>query len=107
MENQVEAPVQEATTPTPEDIVKKGIENTLGVIKVVEGLFNALKHGTYPLHVTEPVMAGMNFLAQFHTQLVGQLPPAVVEDLRKSQMPPTVPTVDAPAVAEVSDGKPA
>lgn len=94
--------MQEATAPTPEDTAKKGIENTLGVIKVVEGLFNALKQGSYPLHVTEPVMAGMSFLAQFHNQLVGQLPPAVVEDLKKAQMP-----VAAPAVSEVPNGQPA
>lgn len=101
MENQVEAPMQEATAPTPEDIAKKGIENTLGVIKVVEGLFNAAKRGTYPLEVSEQMMAGLNFLAQFHNQLVGQLPPAVVADLRKSQSPV------APAVTEVSNDQPA
>lgn len=93
MENQVETPVQEIAVPTAEDIARKGIENTLGVVKVVEGLFNALKLGSYPLHVTEPVMAGMQFLAQFHTQLVSQLPPAVVEELKRAQTPASVPEV--------------
>lgn len=99
MENQVEAPKQEVTTPTPEDIAKKGIENTLGVIKVVEGLFNASKRGTYPLEVSEQMMAGLSFLAQFHNQLISQLPPAVVEDLRKAQTPAVTP--------EVANGQPA
>lgn len=98
MENQVEAPMQEAVAPTQEDTAKKGIENTLGVIKVVEGLFNAAKRGSYPLEVTEQMMAGLSFLAQFHNQLVSQLPPAVVADLRKSQMP---------AAPEVSNEQPA
>lgn len=100
MENQVEAPV---TAPTPEEIAKKGIENTLGVIKVVEGLFNAAKRGTYPLEVSEPMMAGLSFLAQFHNQLVSQLPPAVVEDLKKASMP----LAPGAAVPEVSNGQPA
>lgn len=97
MENQVEASV---TPATPEEMAKKGIENTLGVIKVVEGLFNASKRGTYPLDVTEQMMAGLSFLAQFHSQLVSQLPPAVVEDLRKAKLP-----VES-AVSEVSNDQP-
>lgn len=91
MENQVEVP-QEVAGAAQENTADKGIQNTLGVIKVVEGLFNALKRGSYPLEVTEPVMAGMNFLAQFHTQLVGQLPPGVVDELRKAAAQPTIPT---------------
>jgi hypothetical protein len=84
MENQVEVQ-PEVVAPTPENTADNGIQNTLGVIKVVEALFNALKRGSYPLEVSESVMAGMNFLAQFHTQLVSQLPPTVVDGLRKSQ----------------------
>jgi hypothetical protein len=60
---------------TPEE---KATQNQLGVIQVVERLFNGINAGSFPLKATDDVMAGMNFLAQFHKQLVAQLP----EDLK-------------------------
>lgn len=80
------------TAATPEELAQKGVQNTLGVIKVVENLFNGLRAGSYPLHVTENVQAGMQFLAQFHSQLVSQLPAGLVEEMRKAQMPPAAAT---------------
>jgi hypothetical protein len=60
---------------TPE---QQAVANQLGVIQVVERLFNAVNVASFPLRAHEDAMAGMSFLAQFHKQLVGQLP----EDVR-------------------------
>lgn len=73
MENQTVEP--KAPEQTPE---QKAIQNQLGVIQVVERLFNGINAGSFPLRATDDVMAGMSFLSQFHEQLVAQLP----EDMR-------------------------
>lgn len=94
---------QEMPVSTPEQDEKaKGVQNTLGVIRVVEGLFNAMHRGTYPLQVHDAIVAGMNFLSQFHGQLISQLPPALVEELRKAQGVP-----EAKKAEEATSGQPA
>lgn len=83
MENQNAIPqeaVQNTVKPpelTPE---QKAVQNQLGVIAVVERLFNGINAGSFSLLATDDVMAGMSFLSQFHKQLVAQLPP---EELAK------------------------
>lgn len=74
METQTETKAPEQT---PE---QKAVQNQLGVIAVVERLFNGINAGSFPLRATDDVMAGMSFLSQFHKQLVAQLPP---EELAK------------------------
>lgn len=69
------AAVETKTEETPE---QKGIQQQIGVIAVVERLFRGVDAGTFPLRAHDDVMAGMNFLAQFHKQLLAQLP----EDVR-------------------------
>lgn len=93
MENISTETQADATTPD------KGVQNTLGVIKTIESLFNGLRAGSYPLHVTEQVQAGMQFLAQFHTQLVSQLPPGLVAEMQKAASSPVVdaPKAEAPS----------
>jgi hypothetical protein len=59
---------------TPE---QQAVANQVGVIQVVERLFKAVDAGTFPLRAHEDAMAGMSFLAQFHKQLVAQLPEEV------------------------------
>jgi hypothetical protein len=54
---------------------------------VIERLFNAVNAGSFPLRVHDDVLAGMNFMAQFHKQLVSQLPPAVIEEVKKRNAP--------------------
>lgn len=63
---------------------------------VIERLFHAVNAGSYPLKAHADMLAGMNFLAQFHKQLVSQLPADVLEEIKKRNSPP-VPT------AEVAD----
>lgn len=79
MENQ-ETPV----VTQEQDEKAKGVQNTLGVIRVIEGLFNAMRRASYPLETHDAIVAGMNFLSQFHSQLVGQLPPGLVTEMRKA-----------------------
>jgi hypothetical protein len=62
------------TVPAEQTPEEKALQNQVGVITVVERLFRAVDSGTFPLRAHEDVMAGMNFLAQFHKQLVAQLP---------------------------------
>jgi hypothetical protein len=85
-----------------EEQVGQGVQNTLGVIKVVEGLFNAMRQASFPLNTHDAIVAGMNFLSQFHNQLVGQLPPGLVEELRKAN---GVDVQEKPQ--EVTNGQPA
>lgn len=63
-------------------------ENQLGVVMVIERLFRAVNEGSFPLRVHDDVLAGMNFMSQFHKQLVSQLPPAVVEEMKRRNAPP-------------------
>lgn len=99
---------QQEQAATPEAQAGKEVQNTLGVIKVVEGLFNALRRASYPLETHDAVVAGMNFLAQFHTQLVNGLPPALVEEIRKAQAGvPAAPVAEAPKPEEATSGQPA
>lgn len=53
---------------------QKGVQNLLGVIKVIESLFHAINAGSFPMAQHDEVMNGMNFLSQFHKQLLEQLP---------------------------------
>lgn len=100
MENQTEVAA------TPETDAAKGVQNTLGVIKVVEGMFNAMRAGTYPLHVHDAIVAGMQFLSQFHGQLISQLPPALVEEMRKANSVPAA-TATEKKPEEATSGQPA
>jgi hypothetical protein len=64
---------------------QKNIANQLGVIQVIERLFRAADAGSYPMRAHDDITAGMSFLAQFHNQLVKQLPEEVQAQLRKDQ----------------------
>lgn len=84
MENQSNV----AEAPAEKTAAEKALENQLGVIRVVEHLFKAIDAGTFPLRVHDDVMAGMSFMAQFHKELVKQLP----EDVRAKVEAANAPT---------------
>lgn len=100
MENQTETAASEQTE------AQKGVQNTLGVIRVVEGLFNAMQLASYPLKTHDAIVAGMNFLSQFHAQLINQLPPALVEEMRKANGVPAIPAAEKKP-EEATSGQPA
>jgi hypothetical protein len=54
---------------------------------IVERLFHGVNAGTYPLRAHDDVLAGMNFLSQFHKQLLSQVPPEFVEEVRRRNSP--------------------
>lgn len=81
MENVTATPTVEKT---PEQVA---LENNLGVVMVIERLFRAVNAGSFPLTVHDDVLAGMNFMSQFHKQLVSQLPAAVVDEVKKRNAP--------------------
>lgn len=83
----------------------KGVQQTLGVIRVIEGLFNAMQLASYPIRTHDAIVAGLQFLSQFHSQLVGQLPPGLVDEMRKAASQPA-PAAEAPK-AEVANEQPA
>lgn len=87
-----------------EDQAAKGVQQTLGVIRVIEGLFNAMQRASYPIQTHDAIVAGLQFLSQFHQQLVGQLPPGLVDEMRKAAQ--TQPVAEAPK-AEVPSEQPA
>jgi hypothetical protein len=72
MDNQVTAAPEPSTE----------VKSQLNVIQLVERLFSGINAGSFPLRATDDVMAGMNFLAQFHKQLVAQLPSETREKLQ-------------------------
>lgn len=80
------APAPETKTPE-----QNAQENQLGVVMAIERLFRAVNAGTYPLSAHDDVLAGMNFMAQFHKQLVSQLPPAVIEEVKRRNAPAAAP----------------
>lgn len=87
MENQApDAPKQAEPTEA-----EKATANQLGVIQVIERLFRAVDAGSFPMRAHDDVTAGMSFLAQFHNQLVKQLPEDVQAALRKTQEAPNEP----------------
>lgn len=77
-----------ATAPEAKTPDQTAADNQLGVVMAIERLFRAVNAGSYPLHVHDDVLAGMNFMAQFHKQLVSQLPPAVLEEVKRRNAPP-------------------
>src|SRR4051812_15769205 len=80
-----------ATAPAAKTPEQTAVENNLGVVMAIERLFRAVNAGSYPLQVHDDVLAGMNFMAQFHKQLVSQLPPAVIEEVKRHNTPAAAP----------------
>lgn len=78
---------QETAAPVEKTAEQTAQENQLGVVMVIERLFNAVNAGSYPVRVHDDVLAGMNFMAQFHKQLVSQLPPSVIEEVKARNQP--------------------
>lgn len=79
------------TAPAAKTPEQTAAENQLGVVMAIERLFRAVNAGTYPLSAHDDVLAGMNFMAQFHKQLVSQLPPALIEEVKKRNAPAPAP----------------